>query len=98
MFEVSQFDSYSYLFNKPTFISLDPDARPGSHPDQGHAHRRQWRRGACRPGLCATRHDGHRCQLHAGRRASCSSDMGTVMPLEKGPDSDQFFLTFERIG
>ena len=30
MFEVSQYDSYSYLFNKPTFISLDPAARPGN--------------------------------------------------------------------
>ncbi|MFO1465581.1 MAG: LamG-like jellyroll fold domain-containing protein [Steroidobacteraceae bacterium] len=28
MFEVSQYDSYSYLFNKPTFISLDPSAKP----------------------------------------------------------------------
>jgi hypothetical protein len=26
MFEGSQYDSYSYLFNKPTFISLDPNA------------------------------------------------------------------------
>ena len=30
MFEGSQYDSYSYLFTKPTFISLDPAARPGS--------------------------------------------------------------------
>jgi hypothetical protein len=26
MFEVSQFDNYSYLFNQPRFISLDPNA------------------------------------------------------------------------
>ena len=35
MFEVSQYDSYSYLFTKPTFISLDPNARPGSIPIEG---------------------------------------------------------------
>ena len=35
MFEVSQFDSYSYLFDKPTFISLDPAARPGNIPLAG---------------------------------------------------------------
>ena len=35
LFEVSQFDSYSYLFNQPTFISLDPTARPGSIPIAG---------------------------------------------------------------
>jgi hypothetical protein len=28
MFEASQFDSYSYLFDKPTFISLDRDQDP----------------------------------------------------------------------
>ena len=26
MFEASQLDSYAYLFTKPTFISLDPNA------------------------------------------------------------------------
>jgi hypothetical protein len=30
MFEASQYDSYSYLFTKPTFISLDPAARPAA--------------------------------------------------------------------
>jgi len=30
LFEVTQNDSYSYLFNHPRFISLDPAARPGS--------------------------------------------------------------------
>ncbi len=26
MFEASEYDSYAYLFTKPTFISLDPNA------------------------------------------------------------------------
>ena len=30
MFEVAQFDSFSYLFNKPTFINLNPAWTPGS--------------------------------------------------------------------
>ena len=29
MFEVSRYDSYSYLFNKPVFLSLDASATPG---------------------------------------------------------------------
>src|SRR6185312_7962777 len=33
--EASQYDSYSYLFNKPAFISLDASARPGSIPLRG---------------------------------------------------------------
>ncbi len=35
MFEVSQLDSYGYLFDKPTFISLDAGATPGSIPMAG---------------------------------------------------------------
>ncbi len=35
MFEGSQFDSYSYLFNKPAFISLDDDADPSQIRIQG---------------------------------------------------------------
>ncbi len=35
MFTVSQYDSYGYLFDKPTFISLDPAAKPNNIPVQG---------------------------------------------------------------
>src|SRR5690606_39269247 len=35
MFEASVYDTYSYLFTKPTFISLDPSVEPGSIPIQG---------------------------------------------------------------
>ena len=31
MFEASQLDSYAYLFTKPTFISLDPNAAARQH-------------------------------------------------------------------
>ena len=35
MFTVSQYDNYSYLFYQPTFISLDPTAKPTSIPVSG---------------------------------------------------------------
>src|SRR5690606_9510233 len=35
MFEASVYDSYSYLFTKPTFISLDPTVEPGNIPIEG---------------------------------------------------------------
>ena len=35
MFTVSQYDSYGYLFYQPTFISLDPTAKPTSIPIKG---------------------------------------------------------------
>lgn len=97
MLEASQYDSYSYLFNKPAFISLDPAVAPegidlqglrigvnGSLPEAGQAFATldtQLRRAAYTP-------DGG--QLLA--------DQGTVLALQKGPASDQFFLSFERIG
>ncbi|HKJ51310.1 MAG TPA: LamG domain-containing protein, partial [Gammaproteobacteria bacterium] len=35
VFEVAQYDSFSYLFNKPTFITLDPAGVTSSFPIQG---------------------------------------------------------------
>ena len=35
LFQVEQFDSYSYLFNRPVFISLDPAFAPNDIPVAG---------------------------------------------------------------
>ncbi len=96
MFEVSQYDSYSYLFDKPTFISLDPAARPGTipikgmrigengtEPDVGQAYRTL---------------DTSITDSNYGPLGQPLSGIGTVIPLQKGPDSDEFFLTFDVLG
>jgi cytochrome c553 len=96
MFEVSQYDSYSYLFDKPTFISLDPAARPGTipikgmrigengtEPDVGQAYRTL---------------DTSITDSNYGPLGQPLSSIGTVIPLQKGPDSDEFFLTFDVLG
>jgi hypothetical protein len=96
LLEVSQFDSYSYLFEKPTFISLDPAATPGSIPvagmrigvngaeaDVGQAYRT----------LDTTITDS----LY-GPLGQPLANIGTVIALEKGPDADEFFLTFDVLG
>ncbi len=96
MFEVSQFDSYSYLFDKPTFISLDPAARPGTipiaglrigingtEPDVGQAYRTL---------------DTNVTDSEYGPLGQRLSSIGTVIALQKGPDSDEFFLTFDVLG
>ncbi len=95
-FEVSQFDSYSYLFTEPTFISLDEAVTPdgiaieglriginGAEAGAGQA----WTRLAT--------------ALEAGSYTDTGqqlSPLGTIIALEKGPDSDEFFLSFDRIG
>ncbi|MES1195698.1 MAG: LamG domain-containing protein, partial [Steroidobacter sp.] len=97
MFEVSQYDSYAYLFNKPTFISLDNTVKLGSIEIKG-----------MRIGL-----NGHEALVgqayspldvtvtdtnYSPETGQLLSTVGTVIGLEKGPTNDQFFLTFEKIG
>ena len=97
LFEVSQFDSYSYLFNKPRFISLDPAAAPdgiriagmriginGKEAVVGQAYKN-----------LDTMITSAQYVPGAGQTLS---DLGTVVALEKGPSSDEFFLTFEVFG
>ncbi len=98
MFEVSQYDSFGYLFNKPTFISLDAARGAGQHRPEGHAHRRERRRTARRPGLQAARHDDHPASLYTPGVGQPLSTVGTVVPLQKGPADDLFFLCFDQLG
>ena len=96
LFEVSQFDNYSYLFNKPVFISLDPNAQPdgirikglriginGKEAVVGQAYRN----------LDTTISSAQ--YTSAGQQLS---RLGTVIALEKGADADEFFLSFEVLG
>lgn len=96
LFEVSRFDNYSYLFHSPTFISLDPEAQPNGLAIAG-----------MRIGI-----NGKEAQLgqsfstldtevSAGLYTPSGqllSAGGAVIPLDLGPELDEFFLTFERLG
>ena len=97
MFEVSRYDSYSYLFNKPVFISLDPAAMPGSIPIKGMRigiNGAEAKVGQAYAPLDVTVSNAN-FTAGVGQRLS---DVGTVIALEKGPDSDLFFLSFDQIG
>lgn len=99
LFEVSQFDSYSYLFNRPTFVSLDPAWTPSSPiPVRGL---RIGLNGVVEPVSQAYRNLDTSVSVANGYAAATGqvlSSLGTIMPLEKGPDQDEFFLTFEVLG
>ena len=97
--EVSQFDSYGYLFNRPTFVSLDPDWTPANPiPIRGM---RIGANGVVVPisqayanlDVTVSAANGY-----AAETGQVLSSLGTVIPLEKGPDQDEFFLTFEVFG
>ena len=97
MFEVSQYDSYSYLFTKPVFISLDPNAKPGSIQIEGiriGVNGSEANTGQAYANVQTTVTDAN----YAATSGQLLSDVGTVIGLQKGPVSDQFFLTFDRIG
>jgi hypothetical protein len=97
MFEVSQYDSYSYLFTKPTFISLDPNAKPGSIQIDGMrvgVNGAEATTGQAYANVHTTVTDAN----YSTTTGQLLSDVGTVIGLQKGPLSDQFFLTFDRIG
>ncbi|UTA47889.1 LamG domain-containing protein [Simiduia sp. 21SJ11W-1] len=97
VFEVQQFDNYSYLFNAPFFISLDDSAQPasaialqgmrigvnGQEASVGQAYAK------LDVSISSANYQAGGLQL---------SPLGTVVPLDKGPTSDEFFLTFDRLG
>jgi len=96
MFEVSQYDDYSYLFNKPTFINLDPDWNPVSIPIKGMRiaiNGKEALAGQAYANLDVSVGSNYDAQF-----GELLSPLGTIIPLEKGAGSDEFFLTFELIG
>jgi hypothetical protein len=101
MFEVSQYDSSSYLFNKPVFLSLDPNthysglvlkgmriAENGSDLLEGQAYATL---------NTTVTGQGFNPATQAQTGVSLSS-VGTTVMLDKGPAYDQFFLTFDQLG
>lgn len=97
VFEVSQFDSYSYLFAEPFFISLDQNASISDVAVQGMR-------------IGVNGRESFAGQVFATLDTTISADnytlgsgqplsrQGTIIPLEKGPALDEFFLTFEVLG
>jgi hypothetical protein len=97
LFEVSQYDSTGYLFTNPKFISLDANAKPGSialkgmriglngaEPPVGQAYRL----------LDTTIADAS----YSAATGQTLSTIGTIIGVEKGPTTDEFFLCFDQLG
>ena len=96
MMEVSQFDSYSYLFKKPTFISLDANPQLGSIPIQGiriGLNGKEPAVGQAYRNVNTTVTDASYTP-----NGQVLSNVGTIIAIENGADADEFFLTFERLG
>jgi Concanavalin A-like lectin/glucanases superfamily len=96
MFTVSQYDSYSYLFYQPTFISLDASAKPTSIPIAGM---RIGVNGAIpQVGQAYVPLNTSITGANYTPQGEVLSNVGTVIGLESGPLTDVFFLQFDTLG
>ncbi|MEE4246957.1 MAG: LamG domain-containing protein, partial [Kangiellaceae bacterium] len=97
VFEVQQWDSYSYLFNSPYFISLSDTYTPNNIALKGMSigiNGKEARVGQTYRNVDIVL-DSADYNAETGQPVS---SLGTIIGLEKGPSLDQFFLTFEQLG
>ncbi len=95
VFEVSQFDSYSYLFSEPFYVGLDANATAASIPLQGMRIGINGREAIVGQSFANL---NTAISTSASSTSQPLSSLGTVIGLEKGPEADEFFLSFERLG
>ena len=97
LFEVEQYDNTAYLFNKPRFISLNSDYTPTTNiPVKGLRIGVNGREAVS--GQAFGNIDVVVNAADYTANGQELSRMGTVIAVQKGPDFDEFFLTFERLG
>ena len=94
LFEAAQYDTYAYLFDRPHFITLD-GSTPEGIPIRGL---RVAMNGAeARVGQTYATLDDTLSASEFVELGQPLSSLGAVLPLEKGPEDDEFFLTFDAL-
>jgi hypothetical protein len=97
LFEVSQYDSYAYLFDNPRFIILGSGTPSTSFPIRGMrigVNGQLPTVGQAYRNLDATVQGS----AYTAGEGQVLANVGTVIGLERGPEDDQFFLAFETLG
>ncbi|MCP5180082.1 MAG: LamG domain-containing protein [Pseudomonadales bacterium] len=98
VFEVSQFDSYAYLFNQPFFTILGGGVLPADTVLRGMRIGLNGRELNVGQGFGKLSTTLTASDIATAQGQLLLSTQGTVIPLEKGPALDEFFLTFEQLG
>ena len=101
VFETSQYDSYSYLFSDPYFVNLDKDDDSTRFDDFNLKGIRLGINGKeAAVGQAFKNVDTLLSYTvdESGDVKQVLSPLGTIISQEKGPDFDEFFLSFEEIG
>jgi hypothetical protein len=97
MFEVSEYDSYGYLFANPKFISLNATAMPGNIPLKGMrigVNGAEPLVGQAYRLLDTTITDAN----YSAATGQTLSTVGTIIGREQGPQFDEFYLCFDQLG
>jgi Concanavalin A-like lectin/glucanases superfamily len=98
LYQGSQYDNYTYLFDQPKFISLDPNATvPANLPISGI---RIGVNGTLAPAgqSFATLHASVGGANYTAANGQLLSNLGTVIPVQLGSANDLFFLSFDQLG
>lgn len=96
LFEASQFDNYSYLFNTPQVINLEALPVKGSVPINKMRiglNGKESTYGQAYENIAITLENGESIAS-----PKTISPLGTTIIQEKGANLDEFFLTFEQLG
>jgi len=96
LFESQQFDSYAYLFDKPHFITLDGSA-PSGITMQGMRIAMNGREAPVGQSYANLDVPLDLVGATLDELGQPLSVLGAVLPLEKGADADEFFLTFDNL-
>jgi hypothetical protein len=97
LFQGSQYDSYSYLFAQPKYVSLNPTAMPANLPISGM---RIGVNGVLAPAGQAFTSVNATVggSSYTAANGQLLSPLGTVVPATLGPSNDLFYLSFDQIG
>jgi len=96
LFEVSQYDNYSYLFTNPSLVNLD-----------GNSFAKEVLLSNMRIGINGKESAQGQTYTNLSRNFTTDenlaepiplSPLGTIIALEKGASNDEFFLSFETLG
>ena len=96
LFEAQQFDSYAYLFDKPHFTTLD-GSTPGPVALEGMRIAMNGREAPVGQSYANLEQTLDLANATLDELGQPLSPLGAVLPLELGPEDDQFFLTFDNI-
>lgn len=96
--QVEQFDNYGYLFSEPFFVTFDANATIADVPIEGIRIGINGQEAAVGQAFANIDTTITQAAVTAGEGRQVLSTIGTVIGVDQGSDSDEFFLTFERLG